>query len=353
MKRPDLSKLPSLSRPPQLSSLPAPAITSETPAVATAQKLRIVLDAGHGGWDMGTIGRKGLMEKDLVLDVVSRLGKLITERLGAEVLYTRQNDSYVALEKRAEIANMAQANLFVSIHANYSSYSSARGVETYYTDTYSSVKARTRGAGAPEELQSIDWTTVDIREKVEESRHFAAMVQRALYGMLAAKTPGIRDRGVKKASYVVLNGTQHVEKRGIGRNLKVEVEETVNQDASNAQSCRERRSAIHVVHPFADLLGRPAINDDEKPEHHDKSEPSHLHQQLQVVIMRGVYKKIGIEAAKLRIYIRKHPQPPSYNRFKCEHLQPIASDVEPCSTRQLCSRFGSDTGHTPGQLASA
>ena len=207
MERPDLSNLPSLSRPPQLSSLPAPAITSETPAVATAQKLRIVLDAGHGGWDMGTIGRKGLMEKDLVLDVVSRLGKLITERLGAEVLYTRQNDSYVALEKRAEIANMAQANLFVSIHANYSSYSSARGVETYYTDTYSSVKARTRGAGAPEELQSIDWTTVDIREKVEESRHFAAMVQRALYGMLAAKTPGIRDRGVKKASYVVLTGT--------------------------------------------------------------------------------------------------------------------------------------------------
>ncbi len=207
MERPDLSKLPSLSRPPQLSSLPAPAITSETPAVATAQKLRIVLDAGHGGWDMGTIGRKGLMEKDLVLDVVSRLGKLITERLGAEVLYTRQSDSYVALEKRAEIANMAQANLFVSIHANYSSYSSARGVETYYTDTYSSVKARTRGAGAPEELQSIDWTTVDIREKVEESRHFAAMVQRALYGMLAAKTPGIRDRGVKKASYVVLTGT--------------------------------------------------------------------------------------------------------------------------------------------------
>src|SRR5438309_4501994 len=207
MERPDLSNLPSLSRPPQLRSLPAPAITSETPAVATAQKLRIVLDAGHGGWDMGTIGRKGLMEKDLVLDVVSRLGKLITERLGAEVLYTRQNDSYVALEKRAEIANMAQANLFVSIHANYSSYSSARGVETYYTDTYSSVKARTRGAGAPEELQSIDWTTVDIREKVEESRHFAAMVQRALYGMLAAKTPGIRDRGVKKASYVVLTGT--------------------------------------------------------------------------------------------------------------------------------------------------
>jgi N-acetylmuramoyl-L-alanine amidase/putative methionine-R-sulfoxide reductase with GAF domain len=207
MGRPDVSNLPSLSRPPQLSSLPEPTITNESPAVATTPKLRIILDAGHGGWDMGTIGRKGLMEKDLVLDVVSRLGKLITERLGAEVLYTRQNDSYVALEKRAEIANLAQANLFVSIHANYSSYSSARGVETYYTDTYSSVKARTHGAEAPEELRSIDWTNVDIREKVQESRHFAASVQHSLYGMLAAKTPGIRDRGVKKASYVVLTGT--------------------------------------------------------------------------------------------------------------------------------------------------
>src|SRR5207302_9544369 len=113
-ERPDLPNIPNLSRQPQLSSLPEPAITSETPAVATAQKLRIVLDAGHGGWDMGTIGRKGLMEKDLVLDVVSSLGKLIRDRLGAEVVYTRQNDSYVALEKRAEIANLAQANLFVS-----------------------------------------------------------------------------------------------------------------------------------------------------------------------------------------------------------------------------------------------
>jgi N-acetylmuramoyl-L-alanine amidase len=189
---------------------PLPAETesaNETPHVAVGQKPRIVLDAGHGGWDMGTIGRKGLMEKDLVLDVVTRLGKLITKKLGAQVVYTRQGDSYVALEKRAEIANLAQANLFVSIHANYSSYSSARGVETYYTDTYSSVKARTHGADAPEELQSINWTNVDIREKVQESRRFATSVQHALYGMLAAKTPGIRDRGVKKASYVVLTGT--------------------------------------------------------------------------------------------------------------------------------------------------
>jgi N-acetylmuramoyl-L-alanine amidase len=172
-------------------------------------KLRVVLDAGHGGWDLGTVGRKGLLEKDLVLDIVQRLGHLVETRLGAEVIYTRKDDSYLALEKRAEIANRAQANLFVSVHANYSDYPSARGVETYYSNTYSSVKARTEEADetAAAGLKTIDWTNVDIREKVHESRRVAASVQRSLYAMLAAKTPGLRNRGVKEAHYVVLTGT--------------------------------------------------------------------------------------------------------------------------------------------------
>jgi N-acetylmuramoyl-L-alanine amidase len=166
-----------------------------------------VLDAGHGGWDLGTVGRKGLLEKDLVLDIVQRLGSLVESRLGAEVIYTRKDDGYLALEKRAEIANRAQASLFVSVHANYSDYPSARGVETYYSNTYSSVKARTEEADETAGLKTIDWTNVDIREKVHESRRVAASVQRSLYAMLAAKTPGLRNRGVKEAHYVVLTGT--------------------------------------------------------------------------------------------------------------------------------------------------
>ena len=144
-----------------------------------------------------------------MLDIVQRLGRLIENRLGAEVIYTRKDDSYLALEKRAEIANLARANLFVSIHANYSDYPSARGVETYYTNEYSSVKARTEDAdeAAGAGLQSINWTNVDIREKVHESRRVAASVQRALYAMLTAKNPGLRNRGVKEAHYVVLTGT--------------------------------------------------------------------------------------------------------------------------------------------------
>jgi N-acetylmuramoyl-L-alanine amidase len=174
--------------------------------VVTSAQLRIVVDAGHGGWDLGTVGRKGLLEKDLTLDIVQKLGQMLEEKLGAEVIYTRQDDSYLPLEKRAEIANVARADLFLSVHANYSDLSTARGVETYYTNTYSSVKARTTD-DLPA-LKEVNWTGVNIREKVSGSRRFASDVQQALFGGLAAQTPEVRNRGVKEAQYVVLTGTQ-------------------------------------------------------------------------------------------------------------------------------------------------
>ena len=167
---------------------------------------QIVLDAGHGGWDLGTVGRKGLLEKDLVLDIVQRLGKLVETKLGAQVIYTRQDDSYLPLEMRAEIANVAKADLFLSVHANYSDLATARGVETYYTTTYSSIKARTEDDRPS--LKDVNWTGVDIREKVTDSHRLAAAVQQALYGGLAVRNPDIRNRGVKEAQYVVLTGTQ-------------------------------------------------------------------------------------------------------------------------------------------------
>ena len=93
---------------------------------------RIVIDAGHGGHDSGTLGVGGIEEKDVVLDVALRLGKLLHERLGAEIIYTRSDDTFIPLETRTAIANKAQADLFLSIHANSSRDESARGVETYY-----------------------------------------------------------------------------------------------------------------------------------------------------------------------------------------------------------------------------
>jgi N-acetylmuramoyl-L-alanine amidase len=202
---PPLTPAPVLDKPSAAST--PPLNSAKNPALVSAPKLVVVLDAGHGGWDLGTVGRKGLLEKDLVLDIVERTGHLVESRLGAKVIYTRQDDTYLPLEKRAEIANLAQAQLFISVHANYSDYPSARGVETYYSNTYSSVKARTEEADDMSSLQNINWTNVDIREKVHESRRIAASVQHSLYAILAAKTPGLPNRGVKEAHYVVLTGT--------------------------------------------------------------------------------------------------------------------------------------------------
>jgi N-acetylmuramoyl-L-alanine amidase len=172
---------------------------------AAAPSFRVALDAGHGGWDEGTIGRRGLMEKDLALDIVARLGKLVKDRLKAEVIYTRTEDTYIPLEKRAEIANLSQADFFVSVHANYSDLPSARGVETYYANSYLSLNART--PGADNAVQPVNWNNVDIREKAMQSQRLAASVQNSLYGRLAQQNPGLPNRGVKKASYIVLTGT--------------------------------------------------------------------------------------------------------------------------------------------------
>ena len=173
--------------------------------------MRIVVDAGHGGWDLGTVGRKGLLEKNLVLEVAQRLGDLLEKRLGCEVIYTRDDDTYIPLEKRAEVANEAQADLFVSVHANYSDLPSARGVETYYTNFSGSGDSldveRRENATASQPVQTGILTGVALKDRTEQSRRLAASVERALYGTLSSNTPGIRDRGVKEARFVVLTGT--------------------------------------------------------------------------------------------------------------------------------------------------
>src|SRR5208282_5875484 len=163
---------------------------------------KIVIDPGHGGHDTGTIGPNGLEEKDLVLEVGRRLGKLLETRLGAEVVYTRRNDSFIPLETRTAIANQARADLFVSIHANSSHDSDARGVETYYLNFTSShdaleVAARENAVSKASiyELQDLV-KKIALKEKIEESREFAGDVEASLHSGLAAKSPAIRDRGV-------------------------------------------------------------------------------------------------------------------------------------------------------------
>ena len=173
---------------------------------------KIVIDPGHGGHDTGTIGPNGLEEKELVLDVGRRLGKLLETRLGAEVVYTRKDDTFIPLETRTAVANQARADLFVSIHANSSRDPDARGVETYYLNFTSSpealeVAARENAVSEKSiyELQDLV-KKIALKEKIEESREFAGDVEQSLHSGLAAKSPAIRDRGVKKAPFIVLIG---------------------------------------------------------------------------------------------------------------------------------------------------
>jgi N-acetylmuramoyl-L-alanine amidase len=172
---------------------------------------RIVIDAGHGH-DSGTLGVDGIEEKDVVLDVALRLGKLLHERLGAEIVYTRSDDTFIPLETRTAIANKAQADLFLSIHANSSPDPTARGVETYYlnftSDTMAlDVAARENAVSGQSIHQLSDLVKkIALKDKIEESREFASDVEGSLYAGLARGNDGLKNRGVKKAPFVVLIG---------------------------------------------------------------------------------------------------------------------------------------------------
>ncbi|MEW5974627.1 MAG: N-acetylmuramoyl-L-alanine amidase [Acidobacteriota bacterium] len=173
---------------------------------------RIAIDPGHGGHDTGTIGPSGLQEKDLVLDVSERLKKLLEDRLGGEVVLTRSEDRFVALEERTALANQSQADLFISIHANSSRNRRVNGVETYFLNFSSSADAEEVAARENASSQKTIFELQDLvqkialKEKVEESREFAATVQRAMANRLQRESAVVRDRGVKQAPFIVLIG---------------------------------------------------------------------------------------------------------------------------------------------------
>ena len=174
---------------------------------------RIVIDAGHGGHDTGTIGPSGLMEKDLCLDVALRVGKLIQQRLpAADVIYTRDDDTFIPLDRRTEIANEAKADLFLSVHANSSPDHQARGIETYYLNFTGSSDAMEVAArenalsgNAVHDLQDIV-NKIARNEKIEESRDLAGTVQDSLANRVEGVNRGDKSRGVRKAPFVVLIG---------------------------------------------------------------------------------------------------------------------------------------------------
>ena len=175
---------------------------------------RVVIDPGHGGHDEGTSGPKGLLEKDLVLDVAQRLGKLIEQRMSAEVIFTRTDDTFIPLEGRTALANEKMADLFLSIHANSSPARGVTGIETYYlnfTDSQDAlaVAARENASSQKTVFELHDLIQkITLHDKAEESREFANRIQTSLQALSSRSFPGEKNRGVRKAPFVVLIGAQ-------------------------------------------------------------------------------------------------------------------------------------------------
>jgi len=204
---------------------PAPATPAVPPAEPVANRAgsyslarqlglgarRIVIDAGHGGHDPGTIGRAGLQEKDLVLDVALRLERLVRQELGTEVVMTRSTDVFIPLEERTAIANQRGADLFLSIHANSSRNAQARGIETYFLNfaknAHAEQVAARENAISPATIKDLQnlVKAITLNSKIDESRDFAAAVQEGMVRGVRGEH-AVPDRGVHTAPFYVLIG---------------------------------------------------------------------------------------------------------------------------------------------------
>jgi N-acetylmuramoyl-L-alanine amidase len=179
------------------------------PAVIPVQVGRIALDPGHGGVDGGASMGYGLLEKDLTKDIANRLGRLLTAATW-EVVLTRTGDDGVPLRRRAEIANEARADLFVSIHVNWLPDRDARGFETYYlgpTDDpflrrLASLENRDSGFALSDYRELLEGIYADVRH--DQSRLLAARIQHRLLETLRGVNAEIVDRGAMTAPFAVL-----------------------------------------------------------------------------------------------------------------------------------------------------
>jgi N-acetylmuramoyl-L-alanine amidase len=174
----------------------------------------IVIDPGHGGKDSGAVGRTGLLEKNVVIDISKRLRFALQRTLpDINVLLTRDSDYFIPLRERTRFANYKNADLFISIHSNASYASKAHGFEVFCLSTEASDDASRALAAAENEVISLEKeagsNNIDMiklilgdiaqQEFIDESMELAALVQ-----SIACKNMGVANRGVKSAFFWVL-----------------------------------------------------------------------------------------------------------------------------------------------------
>lgn len=215
---PELEPLPSRRAvPPGLNPAALPSVNADG-KFSLARQLglgisRIVIDAGHGGTDPGSMAN-GVREAELALDVAQRLRKLLEKQTEIEVVMTRSTDVFIPLDQRTVIANKEGADLFLSIHANTARNVQARGVETYFLNFASNPEAEAvaarENATSGRTMHSLPGIVraIALNNKIDESRDFAAAVQRSMVQRLGTRNKQLKDRGVKQAPFVVLIGAE-------------------------------------------------------------------------------------------------------------------------------------------------
>ena len=202
--------VPTSAAPPAV--FPAPPLQRVRSAAFPLSVRRVVLDAGHGGTDVGAT-TAGAAEKDITLDIGRRLASMLQQK-GFEVVTTREDDRTVALRDRARLANESHGDIFVSIHVNtILKHTASRGIETYYLGPTND-PSLTQLAAA--ENSSSGYSLADLRRLLdgvyadarrEESQQLAASVQQNLYSRLRKSDPGLENWGVKRAPFIVLVAT--------------------------------------------------------------------------------------------------------------------------------------------------
>ena len=178
----------------------------------------VVIDPGHGGKDPGAVGPRGLREKDIVLAVGKKLGRILEKRYGLKVIYTREKDIFVPLNDRTEMANSRKADLFISIHTNASKQRKVRGIETYFlnwTNNREAIRVAARenriSVKRMKKLQDeLQFILHDLarNNKREESMRLAHSVQNAMVNNLKKDYRKIENLGVKYALFYVLVGAE-------------------------------------------------------------------------------------------------------------------------------------------------
>lgn len=173
---------------------------AESKPAAPAAKPLIVLDPGHGGKDPGAIGPSGLKEKVVTLEVALGLRALLEAR-GFRVLLTRSDDTYISLQRRAEIANQAKADLFVSIHANASRNREAMGSQVFIYNR----EASSRQAAEAARLENQDANYLEIiKDDLRQAVHEEASITAGGLVSQQFETIGLTVKHIERAPFFVL-----------------------------------------------------------------------------------------------------------------------------------------------------